>query len=183
MTRNLDHRFEVMAPVYSASLREELTQIFDLQLRDNTKARILNANQDNTMQKIPGKKIRAPEDGAAIVALMSALDGGRIVAVDIGSNAVRLLSSRIIVADGGTSSEKGDARPDAGASGRRGLYAGRLVGRRCRASEPDAAGLPAFGLGALEPRAMRILATAALREAENGRAVVERLAAETGFAH
>ena len=59
MTRNLDHRFEVMAPVYSASLREELTQIFDLQLRDNTKARILNANQDNTMQKIPGKKIRA----------------------------------------------------------------------------------------------------------------------------
>ena len=59
MTRNLDHRFEVMAPVYSASLREELTRIFDLQLRDNTKARILNANQDNTMQKIPGKKIRA----------------------------------------------------------------------------------------------------------------------------
>ena len=111
---------------------------------------------------------------------MSALDGGRIVAVDIGSNAVRLLSSRIIVADGEHRLKKemlvrmpvrlGDEVFT------RGGLSDAVVERLSRT-------LLGFRhlIGALEPRAMRILATAALREAENGRAVVERLAAETGL--
>ena len=59
MKRNLDHRVEVAAPVKSAKLRKQIIHIFNLHLNDNCKARIINANQDNPYQHLPGDKVRA----------------------------------------------------------------------------------------------------------------------------
>jgi len=62
MYRNLDHRSEVAVPVYDAAIREELRQYLLLQWQDNTKARILNRQQDN--QYVTGessRKIRAQD--------------------------------------------------------------------------------------------------------------------------
>lgn len=47
MTRNLDHRVEVAVPVYDKDLQRELKNVIDLQLRDNTKARVINKQQNN----------------------------------------------------------------------------------------------------------------------------------------
>ena len=49
MQRNFNRRVEVYAPIFDAQLREELIHIFDLQMSDNVKARILNAAQDNQL--------------------------------------------------------------------------------------------------------------------------------------
>jgi polyphosphate kinase len=43
MTRNLDKRVEVLTPILDPSVGEELKAILDLQLRDNVKARIIDA--------------------------------------------------------------------------------------------------------------------------------------------
>ena len=57
MTRNLDRRVEVVCPIYDESLKDELRQFLDIQLKDNTKAREINRNQDNTYLKPgPGEK-------------------------------------------------------------------------------------------------------------------------------
>ncbi len=42
MTRNLDHRIELGAPIYDQRIYQQLRHIIDLQLRDNTKARCLD---------------------------------------------------------------------------------------------------------------------------------------------
>lgn len=47
MTRNLDRRVEIAWPVEAPELREELLQSLELQLSDNYKARIQDANQQN----------------------------------------------------------------------------------------------------------------------------------------
>jgi len=47
MKRNLDHRVEVAFPVFDPDLREELEHFLHLQLSDNTKARALDAPQEN----------------------------------------------------------------------------------------------------------------------------------------
>ena len=47
MRRNLNRRIEVMFPVRDASLKRDLREILLLQCRDNVKARIINAVQDN----------------------------------------------------------------------------------------------------------------------------------------
>ena len=47
MTRNLDRRVEVVFPIYSQDVFQELRDIIDLQLADNLKARIINKAQDN----------------------------------------------------------------------------------------------------------------------------------------
>jgi polyphosphate kinase len=47
MTRNLDHRSEVAVPIYDKRIQKELRDIIDIQLKDNTKARILNKKQNN----------------------------------------------------------------------------------------------------------------------------------------
>jgi polyphosphate kinase len=51
MTRNLDYRVEVAVPVLDAALRAELRYYFNLQLRDTSKARVLNAAQDNSYRR------------------------------------------------------------------------------------------------------------------------------------
>lgn len=63
MTRNLDHRSEVAVPVYDRKIQKELRDIIEIQLRDNTKARILNRKQTNKY-KITDSivKVRAQED-------------------------------------------------------------------------------------------------------------------------
>jgi polyphosphate kinase len=48
MTRNLDRRIEVACPIYDPSVQQEIRDMINMQLRDNVKARIINATQDNT---------------------------------------------------------------------------------------------------------------------------------------
>ena len=63
MTRNLDHRSEVAVPIYDKNVQKELRNIIDTLWLDNTKARILGAQQDNEYRKPKGKlKIRAQEE-------------------------------------------------------------------------------------------------------------------------
>ncbi len=56
MTRNLDHRVEVFCPVFDPRLRQELRDILDLQLRDNTKKRIITPQLDNPYVREQGKR-------------------------------------------------------------------------------------------------------------------------------
>ncbi len=55
MTRNLDHRVEVAFPVYDKLLQTEIKIILDLQWHDNTKARIINKQQNNKYRSNAGK--------------------------------------------------------------------------------------------------------------------------------
>jgi len=47
MTRNLDRRIEAVMPIYDADAYQQLRDVIDLQLADNTKARIIDAGQTN----------------------------------------------------------------------------------------------------------------------------------------
>lgn len=47
MERNLDRRIEAVAPIYDPNIYQELRDIINLQLQDNTKARLINAAQSN----------------------------------------------------------------------------------------------------------------------------------------
>lgn len=47
MTRNLDHRVEVGAPIYDPTLQEELDNFLELQFKDNVKARIVDQALSN----------------------------------------------------------------------------------------------------------------------------------------
>jgi len=50
MTRNLDRRVEVTCPVFDPLIKEELRSLFDIQWRDNSKARILDAGLTNRVK-------------------------------------------------------------------------------------------------------------------------------------
>ena len=54
MTRNLDYRVEVATPIYDADMRAELRQYFNLQLRDTTRARVIDEALSNAYQKGAG---------------------------------------------------------------------------------------------------------------------------------
>src|SRR5690606_13009811 len=63
MTRNIDRRVEVAFPIVDPSIRKEIRDIIDIQLRDNTKAREIN--QLNSNRYIGAKsrlRHRAQED-------------------------------------------------------------------------------------------------------------------------
>jgi polyphosphate kinase len=51
MERNLSRRFEVGFPIYQDNLKQELIDLFLIQWRDNTKARIINKAQNNSFKK------------------------------------------------------------------------------------------------------------------------------------
>lgn len=53
MTRNLDRRVEVAFPVYKKPLQEQIRREWDLQWRDNTKARILDPDFQNRRRERP----------------------------------------------------------------------------------------------------------------------------------
>jgi len=57
MKRNLDRRVEVAFPIYDDRVREELEQCLHLQLSDNTKARVLDSDQENNYV---GRKVGEP---------------------------------------------------------------------------------------------------------------------------
>lgn len=59
MTRNLDHRLEVTFPVYDKELQSQLKKIIDIQLQDNTKARIIDGQQRNKYVNRKGPAIRS----------------------------------------------------------------------------------------------------------------------------
>jgi polyphosphate kinase len=57
MTRNLDHRVELMVPVEDTEHQAFIRDMLNLQLRDNVKARLLNG-VSNTYSRVPkGKKV------------------------------------------------------------------------------------------------------------------------------
>ena len=51
MTRNLDTRIEVAAPIYDVNLQKELKYILETQIKDNVKTRIIDAVQDNRYKR------------------------------------------------------------------------------------------------------------------------------------
>jgi polyphosphate kinase len=51
MIRNFDYRIEVACPVYDKNLQNELKRILEIQLEDNTKARLLNKGMENEYRK------------------------------------------------------------------------------------------------------------------------------------
>lgn len=56
MVRNLDHRVEAAVPVTDKQIQQELKDIIHIQLRDNVKARILDAGLSNNYVPFAGKK-------------------------------------------------------------------------------------------------------------------------------
>lgn len=52
MSRNLDRRIEVLAPIYDDDIFMELDQILDIQLADNVKARIHTPQEDNPFVEV-----------------------------------------------------------------------------------------------------------------------------------
>jgi polyphosphate kinase len=63
MKRNLSRRVEVGFPIKDVKLKAELLKMLDLQLNDNTKARVLNKTQSNPYRKYKSKKkVRAQFD-------------------------------------------------------------------------------------------------------------------------
>ena len=63
MTRNIDTRVEVGFPIYDKTLRNEIRDIIDLQLEDNTKSREINSHNTNKYHKTNSdKKSRAQID-------------------------------------------------------------------------------------------------------------------------
>ena len=51
MTRNLDNRIEVAAPVYDKTIQQELRTILDYAFRDNVKARICDGSGRNKVKE------------------------------------------------------------------------------------------------------------------------------------
>ena len=57
MTRNLDRRIEVIAPIYDEEIAQEFKDILNIQLKDNVKARIQDPLEQNEFVKAgPGEK-------------------------------------------------------------------------------------------------------------------------------
>lgn len=61
MRRNISRRLEVSVPIYDLELQQELKDFFNIQWRDNTKARVIDADQKNEYRKVGVRKFRAQE--------------------------------------------------------------------------------------------------------------------------
>lgn len=60
MTRNLDRRVEVACPIYDKDVQRQIRDMIEIQMKDNVKARIINAVQDNLYVKTDNtEKIRS----------------------------------------------------------------------------------------------------------------------------
>lgn len=62
MPRNLNRRVEVACPIYDKEIRNELKEMLSIQLKDNSKARILNPELKNEYVSGGDKSYRAQED-------------------------------------------------------------------------------------------------------------------------
>jgi polyphosphate kinase len=54
MHRNLHNRIECAFPIYDQRLKEEIREIIDIQLHDNTKARLIDSEYDNKYASVNG---------------------------------------------------------------------------------------------------------------------------------
>jgi polyphosphate kinase len=61
MVRNLDHRFELVCPIEDPKLQKELLDMLQIQLADNTKARLLNMLDVDEMNNYRPRKPHEPE--------------------------------------------------------------------------------------------------------------------------
>jgi polyphosphate kinase len=57
MPRNLDNRIEVTTPIYDKNIQKELRAIFDLQFKDNVKARDWSSESGNLINNSESKKV------------------------------------------------------------------------------------------------------------------------------
>ncbi len=62
MLRNLEHRVEATCPVWDESIKQELVDILNIQLRDNVKARWLDNGLTNAYVSNEGPSIRSQEE-------------------------------------------------------------------------------------------------------------------------
>jgi polyphosphate kinase len=58
MRRNLSRRIEIAFPIYDAKIKKTLRSIYEIQWRDNQKARIIDKSQKNEYRKDDSDKIR-----------------------------------------------------------------------------------------------------------------------------
>ena len=56
MVRNLDRRIELTCPIYDTNIRAEIDDYWDIQWKDNVKARVIDAKQKNHYKKRNGEK-------------------------------------------------------------------------------------------------------------------------------
>lgn len=80
MVRNLDHRIEAAAEITNASIKQELIDYVNIQLKDNVKARILDNNLENEYVKRKGKIIRSQ------VEIYNYLNQKNLKQIETGSN-------------------------------------------------------------------------------------------------
>ena len=59
MPRNLDLRLEVTCPIFDKSIKEEIRKIFDIQWKDNVKARVYDSTQSNEFVRHGKNKIQS----------------------------------------------------------------------------------------------------------------------------
>ncbi len=59
MIRNFDNRIEVACPVFDPSIQAEIQQMLDIQLRDNTKARIIGQGSPNRYKSTREPEVRS----------------------------------------------------------------------------------------------------------------------------
>ncbi|MGB0787997.1 MAG: polyphosphate kinase 1 [Marinirhabdus sp.] len=59
MGRNLDNRVEIACPIYDEGIKNEILETFRISWDDNQKARVINAQQDNTYRKNKKPKTRS----------------------------------------------------------------------------------------------------------------------------
>jgi len=59
MTRNLDRRVELTCPVLDKEIHQQMRTMFDLQWKDNTKARILDAELNNYYKQTASEPLRS----------------------------------------------------------------------------------------------------------------------------
>lgn len=62
MVRNLDHRVEAAVQITDPLIKKEITDILEIQLKDNVKARVLNNELNNDYVSTRGKKIRSQNE-------------------------------------------------------------------------------------------------------------------------
>ena len=62
MVRNLDHRIEVAVPINDKQIKKELIDIINIQLKDNQKARVLDAELLNKYVPLVGRKFKSQEE-------------------------------------------------------------------------------------------------------------------------
>ena len=62
MVRNLDHRIEVATPILDSSIKKELIDIIQIQLKDNQKARIIDPELLNKYVPSSRQKIKSQEE-------------------------------------------------------------------------------------------------------------------------